>query len=1061
MTVRLYLSPSFENSLQHAAGQIREVHSQHPLLPLYALVPTQLSVHTLRRHLGDTMGVYLHRFYDLGQSLLDAAGNPVHWLSDTAIQRLVHHLLGNMAAANQLSTFAQVWDKPGFNRALVDWLREVKTLGIDPDKFSSYAEGSDLERERQLASLYQQYQRFLQEHKLSDAEGLLWLAAEALEQNPDLFRTPGLLVVLGFDQFNPLQERILGQLAGRFAEFALYLPWDSHRDLSSLALGRVSETRHRMRAILPELKEHILEERGEFAPHLLRLRQQLFEPVQDSGSPEPVEDASQRGVCALEAPSREVEVRLALRQIKQLLLSGVEPDDMVLLAPKPDAYRRMVELVAQEYGVPVNLEGLLSGNPAVQAFQNLLSLPPDFPWRPTLDALRSPYIHQLWLNPEQVDLLERLSRERPVVAGREQWQYALQPLTKLTAPLQSDLFVDEDLGVPRLVSKLDPQELETIQSGLLAFFDHLTPPKTSTSRQYILWLQQRILGLHAELEDEDDSDLTETEKLNLADCAEKGKYAQRDLRALQVLLQNLRALLAAEDLVQTDQPIPVDWATWRNELLHQLSSVSLTSEDWQPGVLFGRLEAGREKPYDYMFVLGLSEGEFPALPPADPFYDLQERCDHPLKLRCPRLADDASLWWLVLCNCHQQLTLLRPYLDNNGAPWEPSPYWQEVLDKVGIQARSIPVAYLPGIDQAASQAELLLALALNGAHQVPGDLVRPWEAAQQAYNVMRLRQSWQPAPAYEGSFQSDDLKAELLTRYRTDYAWSASRLNRYGECPYAFFADSILELQALEEPQEGFDPRQRGSLLHEVLEILHRLLGEQGLYLCLEHQETILALLEKTCASAFRNAPRRHGFRPTALWRYEQEELRRWLRALVAWECQTNRDYRSYQQELRFGLPGSHLRSQRFEASNGASFYLHGVIDRVDRDETNSCLRVLDYKSGRTAYSDKDITEGRALQTSLYAVVVEDQLGERVAFSAYLLIPKREFSGDIKATGSIREEQIVQLAIDRAAQFVENIRRGDFPALPSKPGNCQTYCDYYNLCRVNRQAIAKARRGTS
>ena len=105
------------------------------------------------------------------------------------------------------------------------------------------------------------------------------------------------------------------------------------------------------------------------------------------------------------------------------------------------------------------------------------------------------------------------------------------------------------------------------------------------------------------------------------------------------------------------------------------------------------------------------------------------------------------------------------------------------------------------------------------------------------------------------------------------------------------------------------------------------------------------------------------------------------------------------------------------------------------------------------------------MQAPLYALAVEQLLGERVAESAYMLIPKRELSGKLKAQGSMMEDETVQAAVDQAGWFVRQIQNGAFPSLPSKPssGNlaCSTYCEYISLCRVSRQAIAKARRGGS
>jgi len=1067
MATTLFLSPSLDSALNHVAERIAVARREDPLLPVYLLAPTVNSLQAARQRLGATMGIHFYQFYSLGQGILDAAGMSMPWLNDTTVRRLVHHLLGEMNSQDELTTFAPVWDKPGFNQSLVDWLREMKSQGIFPEDYAAHTEGNGLDRDRQLALIYLRYQRFLQERDLSDADGLLWLAAEALEQNPELFSGAGLFLALGFDQFNPVQERILRALAGRFNEFDIYLPWDARRSESSLALSRLVETRRRLEAFLPDVQAAEIDEPGEIAALLHHLRDTLFEVESGYETREGDESEETSAVRAFAAPNREIEVRIALREIKRLLLQGVSADEITLLAPKPGVYQRLVELIAEEYGVPVRLEQALLVNPAVQALLNLLALPADFPWRKTLDALRSPYIRQSWLTSSQVDQLERLSRERPVLRGRAQWRYALEPIQRVSGPDDSAgierAVEDEDLGPPRLASLLSPEELEAIRDGLMAFFDHLTPPETATHHAYTLWLQERILGLQAPVEDEGDEPSPGSAILDLVGCAGESVYAERDMQALSIVLQHLRALVNAAELVTPGDEGRIPWAAYRSDLLNVLPSLHIPADPLANAVRFDRLEAGRERPVDHLFVLGLSEGEFPSPPQPDVFYTPSERQWHPLPLRRLRPADDASVWWLVLANCRRSLTLLRPRLDENGAPWEPSPYWDEVIEKTRVPVVDIPVGYCPGLEDAASPAELLVALAVNQAQAIPASLGRAWQAAQAAFQVMRLRQSWTPAPAFEGHIQANDLQQELAQHYDVDYTWSASRLNRYGMCPFGFFAQYVLQLEERPDPDEGLDAMQRGSLLHALLERLHRRLSAEGLTLSPEHQAAILQHLDEVCSELFSHAPARYGFRPTALWRYEQQELVRMLRALVIWECAQTHAYRPYQQELRFGVAGAELPSIPFEDAQGTTFYLHGVIDRVDRDESSGSLRVLDYKSGRTAYAERDIREGRALQAPLYALAVERLLGERVAESAYLLIPKRELSGKLNAQGSMMEDETAQAAVDQAGWFVRQIQNGAFPSLPSKPssGNlaCSTYCEYISLCRVSRQAIAKARRG--
>ncbi len=1071
MPAKLYLTPTIDDAVDHAWGQVVAAKTGDSLALGTLLLPSTEGISYVRRRLGDVLGVRLQTFYSLGQAILDENGSSARRIGDAAVRRLVRRILIQMAEEGLLTTFASVWQKPGFVQVLVDWLREMKSQGIDPLAVAAEADRSGRERDRQLARFYDRYQAYLQEKDYSDTEGLLWLAAEALENNPRLGSGSEPFLTLGFDQYSPIQLRLLDQLARRRPRLAVYLLWDPGRPEDSLALTRLRETRDELVRTLAGDSGQWVGNSGQGTvdsgqrpgvdPVLVHLRGSLFElgaEVKAAGDPSPVR--------AVAGPSREGEVRWALRAAKRLLLEGVPPEEIALLAPQPGVYRRLVETVAHEYGLPVHYERELTGNPAVGALLNLLALAgDDFPWRETFDALRSPYFRQPWLSPVQIGLLDQLTRERPVVAGREQWRFALQPLSLDGAEVD-----DEDLAGRPLVAQIPAQELAAVKDGLMAFFDHISPLTPATYREHALWLQEKILGLFDPDPEEAPVNLEMVARCQEEDEAWRDE-AWRDVAALGEVTKAMGELIMAAGQVPMAGDRQIPWSVYLGELSGLLSVRRAPARPAQGALRFRPLEAGRATAVDYLFVLGLAEGEYPQPPPADPLYAPaeRERQNRPgsLPLRYVDPAEAASLWWQVLSGARRQLVLSRPRLDESGAPWLPSPYWEAALATVsGIDVQEPPVAGTPDPEEAAGSGELLLALAGRGAQRAPAELQEAWSAAGQAQEVMAQRQSWRPPGKYEGMFQSPALAAELGRRYGLSHGWSASRLNRYGNCPYGYFAQYILDLEERPDPEEGFDPLQRGSLLHEVLELLYRRLAEEGLSPTEGDREAVLAHLKAVCDGLFPVAPNRYGFRPGPLWRYEQREMRRLLRAFVIWECEENgleAHYRPFKQEMRFGIRGSERSRLGIEDESGIVFYLHGMIDRIDLDEKGQA-RVVDYKSGATGYSKNDVAAGVATQVALYALAAERLLAgvERVAESAYLHLPSRAASARLAFGSSVAEDTHVQGALASAAAFVRQTRAGLFPSAPAKPAAggtaCRTGCPYAALCRVSRLSIAKARR---
>ena len=1061
MTTTLFLTPDFDTAYASIRGALRAARQAQPLARVTLLLPGSLAVQSARKQLGDTAGVWLGSFNGLGWKIMDQAGLAVRWIADPAVRHLARHILGQMAVTGQLSTFAPVWEKPGFQAVLLGWLREMKSQAILPEAVQAHAGATGQAHDRQLADFYRLYQDFVRAHGCMDGDGLLGLAADVLEQSPHAAPAHQLLIAAGFDQFNPQQLRILHGMAPACADLHMYLAWDSRRPADSLALSRLSAARDRLTAVLrPQIQE--LAPAGQVSPLLERLRQAVFEPGRAPGSP-PTPDAG--AVTFAAAPSREAEVRWTLKTIKRLLLQGTAADQVALHAPNPLLYRRLVEVVAAEYGVPVLVDHSLADQPAAAVFLNLIRLSPDFPWRETLDTLRSPYIRQDWLSLQQIDLLERLSRERPVLAGRDQWRYAVQPIPRMAASGDRD----EDFGPARLASQLPPQDLAALETGLMAFFDHLTPPLSATRRQYALWLQQAVLGIAPELEEEAAEPAPPPPSLNLAQCCQVGSYARRDLLTVRAILSMFGALVEAAGLTDPGEESAIPWADFQAELLAGLLSQTISPDPLQAGIRFTALEESRAQTSEHVFILGLSEGEFPILPAPDIFYSPVERDHHPLPLIRHRSGEQASLWWQVLSSARRSITLLRPRLDEKGAPWLPSAYWEAALAALqdggrpapGVTKLELPVSPRPTVDDAASPAELLLALAEQDALRVPAALMEEWNSSQAAYQLARRRQSWDPLPAFEGFIGEADLLAALAHRYGLEHVWSASRLGSYGRCPYSFFAATVLGLQPMGDPVEGFDPMQRGTLLHAVLERLFHRLAQDRTALTGDNLDLILARLEQCCRDVFGKAPGRFGFKPGLLWDYEQADLRRMLSALLQSECEAAAGCLPYYQELRFGIHGGDLPSLSLESEDGLFFRLHGVIDRVDRDPSGR-LRVVDYKSGSTPYSQADLTRGLAFQSPLYALAVEQLLPEsQVAESYYLHIPNRKPSGQLKFSGRAAEDETVRAAVERAAEFIRAVRDGKFPILPARPGSgqnaCTRTCPFGGVCRVDRHTLAKAR----
>jgi ATP-dependent helicase/DNAse subunit B len=288
-------------------------------------------------------------------------------------------------------------------------------------------------------------------------------------------------------------------------------------------------------------------------------------------------------------------------------------------------------------------------------------------------------------------------------------------------------------------------------------------------------------------------------------------------------------------------------------------------------------------------------------------------------------------------------------------------------------------------------------------------------------------------PAPEGHLH--ELSDALARRYSPSYGWSASKLESYGTCPFYFYIAYALELTPRTPPEEGYDVRMLGSMLHQILEFTYgRAADPADLDECLQ-------LMPAVAQEVFEAAPAEYGFRPTPLWQFQQTELTGILEQTINALAEISQGYTPRHFEPRFGMGAPSLVLQ----TEIGAVRLHGYIDRVDVTPEGK-LRIIDYKTGSAAISPRHLEEGRRLQLPIYALAARDALGlGEVAAGFYWHIGKA-------AASSLKLERYpggVNAAFETAAQHVashvKNIRAGQFE--PQAPENgCPHYCPAIGFC---------------
>ncbi len=1024
MAPRLLLAPAGHGKTEYIIQRIRGLLTDEPLVPVIVIVPNRIQASGFRKRLsasGGALGVEVHTFHTLYAELLIRAGRPIPLLLDPVRIRLLRAIIDNLCERGEMKYYAGLRDKPGFIALLRNSIEELKRARIFPDDFSAAVEGLG-PRLEELALVYTAYQDWLQDQNWADNEGRGWLAAIALELEPTLGTDTRFLAVSGFDEFNPTQLAVLSLLANRAKETIITLTGDLQRP-QRVAHHRFRRAQTALASALT-IQPKAMDSLSMLSSDIANVESRLFDNRQDGkvASGQSTIGNRKSEIEFLEAQTRALEVRSALRWIKaRIVRDGMGIQDVAILARDLEPYRPFLEETAAEFGIPLRIVGgqPLIENPAVAALLALLSLPAeDWPRRVLIESWRSPYFDwmELGIDANSIATLDEISRVGRVSQGLSQWAEAFAMWEK------KKTVVDEEGETIRSFA-FDEQVREKFE----AFIDLLTPPGHANGKGYIAFIESLIgddpspLGppifAPQKSRDEKGANIVASARANVA-------TAERDIAALRAFKDVLRGLVLAESVLEDDA---LEYADFYRDLRGAVDASRATfSAPAEAGVFAASVLDGRGLSFDAVVLMGLSEGEFPKQEREDILIREHDRAilrERGLPLETKLHGDEATFFYQAVSRGRQRLLLTRPYLADDGQAWEPSPFWAEALRLNGSRsvARVRSEDGLTDPAEAASRIEWMEAAREFDIH------------IRNGIEALQARMSPKAGGRYEGDTSTPwqgqaGPMLDLSGRFGAGYGWSASRLESYGTCPFEFFIAYAMELEPRTPPEEGFDVRVLGSMLHKVLEEVYA-------------TDDPLKNLPEIARGVFAAAPQEYGFRPTALWEMQKIELTRILEKTVRALDEVLQGYKPLHLEARFGMGNPSLTLQ----TSAGEVRLHGYIDRIDAAPDGS-LRVIDYKAGSTAISADHLKEGRRLQLPIYALAARDALalGE-VLGGFYWHIQKAEASSFKLERFEGGIDRAFETAIDHIGKYVAGIRAGHFEPKPPEEG-CPSYCPAVNFC---------------
>jgi ATP-dependent helicase/nuclease subunit B len=320
-----------------------------------------------------------------------------------------------------------------------------------------------------------------------------------------------------------------------------------------------------------------------------------------------------------------------------------------------------------------------------------------------------------------------------------------------------------------------------------------------------------------------------------------------------------------------------------------------------------------------------------------------------------------------------------------------------------------------------------------------------------------------PFGSHDAVLRDDKALAQLSETFGSDHLFSVNQIETYRNCPFHFFAHRVLRLEEEEAPVAEFDPRVRGTILHDALQAFHE--HYRGVPVPEIPEIEGLQTLHGKLAKAFEQEAWKSVAAPDAVLRAERAYLTSLVSAYFNLErARKNADMWCPEHfEIIFG-PG-----RRGEDSNDPDpFVLEtdegpvqftGRIDRVDSADggTGKVHRLVDYKTGSMPQV-KDIESGYNIQLVLYALATEQALfpGDACEEALYLHIGKSkavEALSKNPTRGEPKWEVRRNAAIEGVAAALRGIRSGWFP--PQRHGQTCYGCGQARACRYNQRRITR------
>jgi ATP-dependent helicase/nuclease subunit B len=985
MPVRFVLGRAGSGKTDHCYRAIVQAMRDDPLgPPIYWLLPKQATFEaerdlTCRSGLGAFCRARVVHFEQFGRDVLeDCGGTGIPEVTPLGRQMIIGHLLRQNRA--RLRFYSQVARQPGLALELDATFAEFERAGKSAAELDELIAGlsesnaADLElaplldKLRDVSLLYNQYAAYLGQDRLDQHRRLV--EVEASLANCRFLRSCHIYVD-GFLDFTNYERRILvgAAKAGASIDIAMLVDPKSplitnpHLMPDDMGVFRKTEDAYRRlyfafsEAGIPIADPLLRKEPRRFSSRAIgHLETNLFKDRASAS-----DDAE--GIELSQSPDRAHEVNVVARRIQELTSTGLRLRDIAVLVRSLEIYQDLIALAFKEHDIPCFLDRRRTAthHPLIEFLRAIFQIAlHNWPHDAAMSLLRTGLA--------AVDLFDTDGLENYVlthrITGVEGWE-PVRPWDYKPARLSSS---DDAILSPASEST----SAESIRTKLVERLGSLLSALPSTEP---LQVRRFATEIFAAL---DRFGVRRT----IADWirqAESSGQKERAAEHTQVWRNFVDLFDQLVELLGHESMTPAEFFDVL-EAGFESFDLAITPQTVDQ-VLVGQVDRARIGPVKAVFVLGLSEGEFPR--PAGDTSILSDHDRRSLRKRRieldpamhERLLDERLLAYIAFTRASDYLITSRSASDEDGRETEPSDFWRRVTEifptapvAIATEAGAAPVADI------ATPRQLVTSLMrwVRSSDDPASDpdstcaALYQWLATRPASHdqLDQVRSLAWPALSFiNAASLSNEVAASLFV---APLVATVRQLETFAECSYRHFARYGLSLRDRED--HLVTAQDMGRLYHELLEtslkdvMRRRAEGDKNARL----EVVIGEFVDRVGASL-----RQEIMLGSARNRYLLDRARRIARliALAQREILKRGLFRPAHVGLTFG-PAGNLPALKVETPRG-ELLLHGKIDRVDRVDSTGDFAAIDYRLSQNRLPIGMVLHGLSLQLLSSLLVLE------------------------------------------------------------------------------------------